>query len=113
MLHCTIVPFINYFCIGIIVSFTASFLQTASAAPILPIARSLLGLSAFAGLIVFFKPLLTGIARALVLTVRPRRTREQKAARRHMRDAQLMQRIINASQGSSHTAELRALAARE
>jgi hypothetical protein len=47
-----------------------------------------------------------------VLTVRPRLSREQQAARRHMRDAQLFKRMINASQGPSDAAELLALAAR-
>jgi hypothetical protein len=96
------------------VSLTANLLQTAAVANVefMPIARALLGVSAIAGLLMFFKPLLTGIARALVLTVRPRLTREQQAARRHMRDAQLFQRMINSSQGPSDAAELRALAAR-
>ena len=78
--------------------------------PVLPLVRGVLGVSAFAGLIVFFKPLLTGIARALVLMVRPRLTKDELAARRHMRDAKLLQRMINSSQGPSHAAELRALA---
>jgi hypothetical protein len=96
------------------VSLTVNLLQTAAVANVqfMPIVRGLLGVSAFAGLLVLFKPLLTGIVRALVLTVRPRLTREQQAARRHMRDAQLFQRMINASQGPSDAAELRALAAR-
>jgi hypothetical protein len=96
------------------VSFTATFLQTAGVAnfQVLPFVRGALGLSAFAGLVVFFKPLLTGIARALVLVVRPRLTRDEKAARRQMHDAQLFQRMINSSQGPSHAAELRAMAAR-
>jgi hypothetical protein len=96
------------------VSITANLFQTVSAPnlQVLPLLRSVLSLSAFAGLVVFFKPLLTGIARALVLTVRPHRTKEEKIARRHMRDAQLLQRMINSSQGPSHAAELRALAAR-
>ncbi len=95
-------------------SITANLLQTASVANVqfMPIARGLLGVSAIAGLAVFFKPLLTGIVRALVLTVRPRLTREEQAARRQMRDAQMLQRMINSSQGPSHAAELRALAAR-
>jgi hypothetical protein len=97
-----------------IVSLTANLLQTASVANVqfMPIVRGLLGVSALAGLAMFFKPLLTGIFRALVLTIRPRLTREQKTSRRHMSDAQLLQRMINSSQGPSHAAELRALAAR-
>ena len=95
-------------------SITANLLQTAAVAniQIMPLVRGVLSLSAFAGLMMFFKPLLTGIARALVLVVRPHRTREEKTARRQMRDAQLLQRMINSSQGPSHAAELRALAAR-
>lgn len=97
-----------------IVSFTANLLQTAASTNLqfMPIARGLLGLSAFAGLVVFFKPLLTGIVRALVLAVRPRRSKQDQSARHHMREAQLMQRMINSSQGPSHAAELRALASR-
>jgi len=96
------------------VSITANLLQTAAVAniQIMPLVRGVLSLSAFAGLTMFFKPLLRGIARALVLVVRPHRTREEKTARRQMRDAQLLQRMINSSQGPSHAAELRALAAR-
>lgn len=95
-------------------SLTANLIQSAYFAnmPIMPIARGVLGVTAGAGLAMFFKPLLTGIVRALVLTVRPRRTKEELAARRHMRDAQLVQRMINSSNGPSHAAELRALTAR-
>jgi hypothetical protein len=94
------------------VSFTASLFQSASMVPILPLVRGVLGVSALAGLLVFFKPLLTGIVRALVLTVRPRLTKDERAARRHMRDAKMLQRMINSSQGPSHAAELRALGSR-
>lgn len=95
-------------------SLTANLLQTVAVAnlQIMPFVRGTLGLSALAGLMVFFKPLLTGIVRALVMVVNPRLTKDQQAARRHMRDAQLLQRMINSSQGPSHAAELRALAAR-
>jgi hypothetical protein len=96
------------------VSLTANLFQTVTAGniPVLPLVRGALGISALAGVLMFFKPLLTGIARALLLTVRPRRTKEEQVARRQMRDAQLFQRMINASQGPSHAAELRALASR-
>jgi hypothetical protein len=96
------------------VSIFANLLQTAAVAhdQFMPVMGGLLGVSASAGLLVYFKPLLTGIVRALVLTVRPRLSREQQAARRHMRDAQLFKRMINASQGPSDAAELLALAAR-
>jgi hypothetical protein len=94
------------------VSTTANLLQATANVEVLPLLRGALGLSALACFLMFFKPLLTGIVRALVLTVRPRRTKEERIARRHMHDAQLFQRIINASQDPSQAAELRALAAR-
>lgn len=93
-------------------SFTASLFQTSANVPVMPVIRGVIGLSAFAGLAMFFKPLLTGIARALVLVVRPRLTKEELLARRQLRDARLMQRMINSSQGPSHAAELRAMMAR-
>jgi hypothetical protein len=96
------------------VSFSASIYQTVafSNVPLLPVVRGLLGVSALAGLLLFFKPLLTGIVRALVLLVRPRRTKEEQSARRAMRDAQMLQRMINSSQGPSHASELRAMGSR-
>ena len=39
------------------------------------------------GVLMFFRPLLVGIARALVLTLRPRPTKDELAARRTLRDA--------------------------
>jgi hypothetical protein len=96
------------------VSFTASFFQTATIDDfaILSFLGSALGLLAVAALLMLFRPLLTGIVRALVLVVRPRLTRDEQAARRQMRDAQLFQRMINSSQGANDAAELRAMAAR-
>ena len=79
---------------------------------IFPLVRGLFSLAAVAGLLVFFRPLLVGIVRAMYLVVRPRLTKEERLARRHMRDAQMLQRMINSSHGPSHAAELRALAAR-
>ena len=114
MLHCTIVAVNNCFLHRNNVSFTASFFQTALLAdfPVLPFLRGALVLLALAALVMLFRPLLSGIARALLLVVRPHRTRDEKAARRHLRDAQLFQQMINASQGPNDTAELRAMAAR-
>lgn len=96
---------------------TISLFQTAVGAvsntSVFPMVRGVIGFSLFAGLVVLFRPLLTGILHALTLVVKPSLTKEQRAARRHMRDAQMMQRLINSSSGPSHAAELRALAARE
>ena len=96
------------------VSFTASFFQTAATADfaVLPFICGALALAAIAALVMLFRPLLTGIAHALVLVVRPRLSRDEMAARRQMRDAQLFQRMINSSQGPNDAAELRAMAAR-
>lgn len=74
--------------------------------------RGVFVLSAMAGFFMFFRPLLTGIARALVLTVRPRLTRDQIAARRQARDARLLQRAIALAESPVAAVELRALAAR-
>ena len=67
-------------------SLTANLYHVASAyittAPLADVARSVFNLAAVGGLLVFFRPLLIGIGRALVLTVRPRRTRAQVAAQR-------------------------------
>ena len=94
------------------VSALTPLIQSVSAIPVFAVVRGMLSLSAFAGVVMFFKPLLLGIVRALVLLVKPRRTKAQQAARLQMRNQQAMQRMINASNGPSHTAELRALAAR-
>ena len=51
--------------------------------PLLPVAelvRAALMLSLLASLLVFFRPLLSGLLRALVLTVRPRAARRQPSA---------------------------------
>jgi hypothetical protein len=99
------------------VSITATLIQTATGAaatmPFASVASGMFGVSAIAAVLMFFKPLLTGIVRALILLVKPRLTKEERAARRHVRDAQLMQRLINASNAPSQAAELRAIAARE
>jgi hypothetical protein len=97
-------------------SATIAFLQNAaayaSAVPLAQVVRVLFSLAAVAAFAMFFRPLLVGIARALVLTVRPRRTKEEQAARRKLRDARLLQREINSAHSPLYAAELRALAAR-
>lgn len=62
--------------------------------------------------VVFFRPLLLGVAKALLLVVKPRLSLEERAARAAMRDRQLLQRAINSSNCPSHAAELRAMASR-
>lgn len=66
-----------------------------------------------AGLLVLFKPLLRGCARAAVLIVKPKLTKEERLQRRQMRDAMMLKRMLNTSEcGASHAAELRAMASR-
>ena len=65
------------------------------------------------GLLVLFKPLLRGFARAAVLLVKPKLTKEERLQRRQMRDAMMLKRMLNTSEcGASHAAELRAMASR-
>jgi hypothetical protein len=87
-------------------------LSSSTLLPLLIVLRSLGSLAAIGAAAMFFKPLLLGLGRALVLVVRPRLTKEERRGRRAMRDAKLLQRMINNSQGPSHAAELRAMAAR-
>lgn len=71
------------------------------------------GLALAAALLVLFKPLLRGIARALLLVVKPKLSKEEQLQRRQMRDAMMLSRMLNAMDGPpSHAAELRALASR-
>ena len=64
-------------------------------------------------LIVLFKPLLRGLARAAMLVVKPKRSKEEQLQRRQMRDAMMLKRMLNAMENDpSHAAELRAMAAR-
>ena len=78
----------------------------------LPLLRVLVRSAVAAALLLLFRPLLVGLLRAALLVLRPRRSREQRAARAAMRDRRLLQRMINAECSPSHAAELRALAAR-
>ena len=95
---------------GTIVSSTAIALQqTVQFGPAL---RILAGTAATGAMLVLFRPLLTGILRAAVLVVRPRLSKEQRLAKAKLRDARLLQKMIAASSGPSHAAELRAIAAR-
>ena len=65
------------------------------------------------GLLVLFKPLLRGCARAAVLMVKPKLSKEERLQRRQIRDAMMLKRMLNTSEcGASHAAELRAMASR-
>lgn len=65
------------------------------------------------GLLVLFKPLLRGCARAAVLVVKPKLSKEERLQRRQMRDAMMLKRMLNRNEcDPSHAAELRAMASR-
>ena len=73
-------------------SFAATLFQTPmTALPFMQLFVSMVQLTLLGGLLMFFRPLLIGIARALVLVVRPRPTKDELAARRKLRNAALAQ----------------------
>ncbi len=70
-------------------SFTANLFQAPlTAVPFMQLFISMLQLSLLGGLLMFFRPLLIGIARALMLVLRPRPTKDELAARRKLRLSQ-------------------------
>lgn len=73
----------------------------------------LLGAVLALAILLLFKPLLRGIARALLLVVKPKLTKEERLQRRLMKDAMMLNRMLNSMEDApSHAAELRAMAAR-
>jgi hypothetical protein len=67
-------------------SFSASlFLTPVMALPFTHLLLGMVQLTLLGGILMFFRPLLVGIARALVLVVRPRPTKDELAARRKKR----------------------------
>jgi hypothetical protein len=78
---------------------SSSLIQAAvaavSAVSLAQVVRALFILCALAGFVMFFRPLLIGIGRALVLAVRPRQTEVQLAARLTMYKSFLQQRGIH------------------
>ncbi|MGJ7915088.1 hypothetical protein ACI48D_06360 [Massilia sp. LXY-6] len=72
-------------------SFTATLFQAPmTAMPFMQLFTSMVQLILLGGLLMFFRPLLIGIARALVLAVRPRPTKDELAARRKLRLARAL-----------------------
>jgi hypothetical protein len=64
-------------------SFSATLFQTpVMALPFAHLLVCMVQLTLLGGLVMFFRPLLIGIARALMLVVRPRPTKDELAARR-------------------------------
>jgi len=67
-------------------SFSATLFQMpVMALPFTRLLLMLVQLTLLGGVVMFFRPLLIGIARALVLVVRPRPTKDELAARRKQR----------------------------
>lgn len=97
-------------------SFTDTLMQTPmTAVPFSHMLAVMVQLTLLGGVLMFFRPLLVGIARALVLAVRPRPSRDELAARRKLRDAKLAQQFANAAPVATDVAdpaEVRAIAAR-
>lgn len=77
-------------------------------------ARPLLGIGILATMLIVFKPLIIGMLRAALLLLQPKLSREEKTAKRNLRNILTIRRIANDLDNSSPSmaAELRALAAR-
>jgi hypothetical protein len=91
-------------------SFTAALFQAPmTGLPFMQLFTSMVELAVLGGLLMFFRPLLIGIARALVLVVRPRPTKDELAARRKLRDARLAQQAVATASAVTATTEARAL----
>jgi hypothetical protein len=94
-------------------SFTATLFQTpVTAMPFTQLLIAMVQLTVLGGVLMFFRPLLIGIARALVLVVRPRPTKDELAARRKLRDARRLQQAALAAGAQADTAGVRAFGTR-
>jgi hypothetical protein len=92
-------------------SFSSTLFQLPmTALPFSQLVLVMVQLTLLGGVLMFFRPLLVGIARALLLTVRPRPTRDELAARRKLRVAQLAAQA--AASNAKDGAEVRGFASR-
>ena len=75
----------------------------------------LLALGLVATAMIVFKPLLTGLMRAMVLVVKPRLSQDERLAQRRMDNVQALYRLSRSMDGVHPTLanELRAIAARD
>lgn len=78
------------------------------------IARPLLGIGMLAAVLVVFKPLLLGLLRAALLVVKPRRTLEERSARRMLESVLMLNRMARDLDRThpSLASELRSIASR-
>jgi hypothetical protein len=77
-------------------------------------ARPLLGLGAVAALVFTFKPLLVGLMRAALLVINPRKSIEERNARRLLKSAAMLNRMARNLENTdpSLASELRSVASR-
>jgi hypothetical protein len=68
-----------------------------TAVPFMQLFTSMVQLILLGAVLMFFRPLLIGIARALVLVVRPRPTKDELAARRKLRLEQQAKVVLAAA----------------
>ena len=92
---------------------STTFMLQAQAAQLAPLLRQGALVAALGVMLLTFRPLLVGIARAAWLLAFPRLSLDQRARRDQMRDLRLIQKMIAGSTSPSLTAELRAMAARD
>jgi hypothetical protein len=86
-------------------SFAATLFQDPmTGVPFMQLFINMVQLTLLGAVLMFFRPLLIGIARALVLVVRPRPTKDELAARRKLR---LAQQAAVAVTGSTEVRALR------
>lgn len=93
-------------------SFSDAFFQSPVALSYTHMLTGLVQLMLLGGLLMFFRPLLVGIARALVLVVRPRLTKDELAARRKLRNARAAQAQALDDAGVAEATEIRVLGSR-
>ncbi len=81
---------------------------------IIAAARPLLGIGILTTTLIVFKPLIIGMLRAALLLLQPKLSREEKTAKRNLRNILTIRRMANDLDNTSPSmaAELRALAAR-
>jgi hypothetical protein len=78
------------------------------------VARPLIGLGVLAAVLVFFKPLLVGMLRAMLLMIKPAESREQRSAREIFEGVLMVNRMARDVEAAhpALAAELRAIGAR-
>ena len=92
-------------------SAATTLIHTAATLPYGQVFSTTALLALLGGTAMFFRPLLVGIGRALFLTVRPRRSKDELAAREAQRDALARERRA-ASLNEVDAAAVRAMACR-